>query len=115
MFGMASLTRMEILPRLMLRIALIQRRGVQAVRDIEAASPDFQIAKVLLATHKYDECIARFLDHLEAYYEGTADSDEVADVYHPLGLAQGKLGKYRESASSLKKGKYCVLALRVWS
>ena len=86
-----------------------------AVRDIEAASPDFQIAKVLLATHKYDECIARFLDHLEAYYEGTADSDEVADVYHPLGLAQGKLGKYRESASSLKKGKYCVLALRVWS
>ena len=27
----------------------------------------------------------------------------MADVYHPLGLAQGKLGEYEDSITSLKK------------
>jgi tetratricopeptide (TPR) repeat protein len=75
----------------------------------ECASSDFQIAKVLLATHKYEECIARFLNHLETYYGGSGDSEEIADIYHPLGLAQGKLLEYEESTNSLKKGTFCII------
>jgi len=69
----------------------------------ECASSDFQIAKVLLATHKYEECIGRFRNHLEVCYEGSDDNKEVAEVYHLLGLAQSKVEEYEESVNSLNK------------
>ena len=69
----------------------------------ECAPSDFQVAKVLLASHKYEECIARLGNHLETFCEDSKCSKEVAEVYHPLGLAQMKLGAYDDSMVSLKK------------
>ncbi|KAL7554747.1 hypothetical protein ACHAWF_018279 [Thalassiosira exigua] len=69
----------------------------------ECSPSDFQIARVLLSSEKYDECIERLNNHLKKYCKGSDDSEEVAEVYHPLGLAQSKVGKYEESLVSLNK------------
>ena len=69
----------------------------------KCASSDFQIAKVLLALHKYQECVACLRNHLEIFCEESDSNEEVAEVYHPLGLAQSKLGGYDEASTSLNK------------
>ncbi len=69
----------------------------------ECASSDFHIAQCLLGSHHYEECISRLRNHLGLFYEEYRDDEEVANVYHPLGLAQYELGEYEESIHSLNR------------
>jgi tetratricopeptide (TPR) repeat protein len=69
----------------------------------KCARSDFQIAKVLLALHKYEESIARLQNHMKLFCNESHDCEEVGEVYHSLGLAQSKVGDYEVSISSLNK------------
>jgi tetratricopeptide (TPR) repeat protein len=74
----------------------------------ECASSHFYVAKCLLASHEYEECIIRIRNHLELFCGESCDDDELSNVYHTLGLAQNALGDHEESIGSLNR----VLAIR---
>ena len=69
----------------------------------ECASSDFHIAQCLFGSHHYEECIARLRNHLGLFYDEYRNDEEVAKIYHPLGLAQYELGEFEESIHSLNK------------
>ena len=70
----------------------------------ESVSSSLHIAKVLLALEKYDLCIELLKDCLKAYCkDGDEDKEEVAAMYHELGIAHKEVEDYEESITSLKK------------
>ena len=68
----------------------------------ECAKSNFQVGKMFLALHKYEECVTQLVNHLETYCQET-EVKELVEVYHPLGLAQSKLELYGDSVTSLTK------------
>jgi len=75
----------------------------------ECATSDFHIIDVLLNSLQYEECITHLRNHLEMYCDESRVDDDLAKVYHHLGLAQGKIGEYEQSITSLNK------ALSMWT
>ena len=83
--------------------ALLVNENLYGKGTQKCARSDFQIAKVLLALHKYEESIARLQNHMKLFCNESHDCEEVGEVYHSLGLAQSKVGDYEVSISSLNK------------
>lgn len=83
--------------------ALLIHKKYYGNRSKECASSDFHIAKCLLNSHHYEECISRLRNHLDSFYDESLDNEEVANVYHPLGLAQYELGQYDHSICSFTR------------
>ena len=75
----------------------------------ECATSDFHIIDVLLNSLQYEECITRLRNHLEMYCDESRVDDDLAKVYHHLGLAQDKIGEHEQSITSLNK------ALSMWT
>jgi tetratricopeptide (TPR) repeat protein len=63
-----------------------------------------QLSKALLASGQCDNSISRLRECLAVYSkDGDENREEIAAVYHQLGIAQNKLVEYEEAIDSLNK------------
>ena len=83
--------------------ALLIQENFHGRGSKECAASDFNIAKCLLASQNYEDCISRLRDHLELFCDEYYDDEELANVYHLLGLAQKEIGEHEDSMSTLNR------------